>query len=70
MSYDEATKILAANAACQLQNGCNCCPVYRELIEAGRPEGYCSCYTSYERVKEAVELIQQIGVLNSISVLT
>ena len=69
MTYGEATEILAANAACQIQNGCSSCPVYRKLIEAGRPEGYCNAYTSYERVKEAVELVQQVGVLNSISVL-
>lgn len=69
MTYGEATEILAANAACQLQNGCGSCPIYIKFIEAGRPQGYCNQYTSYDRVKEAVELIQKVGVLNSISVL-
>lgn len=69
MNYAEATKILAANAACQLQNGCACCPIYAEAVEAGKPQGFCSAYTSYEKVKEAVELIKQVGILNSISIL-
>lgn len=69
MNYGQATKVLAANAACQLRNGCNCCPVFQELVDAGRPEGYCNEFTSYERVKEAVETIHRAGILNSISVL-
>ena len=69
MVYADAIKILAANAACQLQDGCDCCPIYADTIAAGKPQGFCSEYTSYEKVKEAVELIKQVGVLNSASAL-
>lgn len=57
MTYGEATEILAANAACQLQNGCGSCPVYKDFVDSGRQEGFCSQYTSYERVKEAVQYL-------------
>lgn len=68
MVYADAIKILAANAACQLQD-CDCCPIYAEAIAAGKPQGFCGEHTSYEKVKEAVELIKQVGVLNSASAL-
>ena len=68
MDYADAIKILAANAACQLQDGCDCCPIYSETIAAGKPQGFCSERTSYEKVKEAVELIKQVGA-NSASAL-
>lgn len=57
MGHDDAVRILAANAACGLLCGCNSCPVYKDFVDSGRQEGFCSQYTSYERVKEAVQYI-------------
>lgn len=69
MNYADATKVLAASAACQMHNGCDYCPLYNDFVEAGRPEGYCKSFASYENVLEAVKLIKQVGILNSISIL-
>lgn len=66
MTYGEATKILAASAACQLKHGCNICPLYADLIDAGRLEGYCAELTSPERTREAIELIHQTGALERV----
>ena len=57
MDDAEAKKILAANTACGLLCGCNSCPVYKDFVDSGRQEGFCSQYTSYERVKEAVQYL-------------
>lgn len=57
MDDAEAKKILAANAACGLLCGCNSCPVYKDFVDSGGQEGFCSQYTSYERVKEAVQYL-------------
>lgn len=66
MSHDEAVTILAASAACQLQNGCDCCPLLPYLTDHGRQVGYCNENTSPEKVREAVLVIHQETTLKAV----
>ena len=66
MGHDEAVTILAANAACQLQNGCDACPLLPFLVDHGRQEGYCRENTSPEKVREAVIVIHQEATLKAV----
>ena len=66
MSHEDAVIILAASAACQLQNGCDCCPLLPSLVDHGRQQGYCNEHTSPEKVREAVIVIHQEATLKAV----
>lgn len=62
MGEIEAQQIITANAACQIVDGCDLCPFFKEDIERTRERGKCQEAITAENVREA--LITLRGRLN------
>lgn len=54
MGEIEAQQIITANAACQIVDGCDLCPFFKEDVERTRERGKCQEAINAESVREAL----------------